>query len=295
MTAIVARLRYVPGPGDPPKHVLVNGHKIHLRLLQNVLWLIAAGFAALLIISGLYLVVFQIDWHWFFTFPSLFGHRWFIFGHHFHLQGPNLKHWWDNLFHKRWWREVRHGSRNAYEGVAALPLLKWAAFAGKRYWAEHVSGWSVVWRLPAALIAGAAGILAGLWVVVYGFAMLTQWKLHVAYTAPSDKVQELLFAVLGLVVAQATTRIWRPAASYIQGYWADQLAGLRTWAYGTPFAVRYPVLPPAMRERAQWLHDQGVLPQHRASWLKVAAPALLLAGIGLLITGLHARYGVPWK
>jgi len=45
-----------------PRHIKVNGHRIHLRLVQQLIWSLAAATAGAYIISAAYYLITQVHW-----------------------------------------------------------------------------------------------------------------------------------------------------------------------------------------------------------------------------------------
>ena len=90
----------------PPKHILVNGRRIRLRWLQQIIWSFLAANVGALIISALYYLFVELRWH---------------VGRHTILY---LKHDWDNLFRFHGWAADRHDLRNVYEALLATLFVK---------------------------------------------------------------------------------------------------------------------------------------------------------------------------
>src|SRR5262245_28222689 len=86
-------------PPAIPRHIKVNGHRIHLRLVQQLIWSLAAATAGAYVISAVYYLITQVDW-------TSNGHTVFY-----------LKHSWDHLINTSWWRVARHDIRDVYEGA----------------------------------------------------------------------------------------------------------------------------------------------------------------------------------
>ena len=73
----------------PPKHILVNGRRIRLRWLQQIIWSFLAANIGALIISALYYIFVEL--------------RWQVGGHTI----LDLKPKWDNLFSFQGWKTDR--------------------------------------------------------------------------------------------------------------------------------------------------------------------------------------------
>src|SRR5215510_4289887 len=89
-----------------PRHIKVNGHRIHLRLVQQLIWSFAAATAGAYVISAVYYLITQVDW-------TASGHPIFY-----------LKPSWDGLINASWWRVARHDIRDVYEGALATLFVK---------------------------------------------------------------------------------------------------------------------------------------------------------------------------
>ena len=103
MTTVTAALPAIP------RHIKVNGHRIHLRLVQQLIWSVAAATAGAYIISALYYLILEVK----------YGSFW-------------LKPGWDNLINTSWWTVARHDIRDVYEGALATLFVKSLMRTGRR-------------------------------------------------------------------------------------------------------------------------------------------------------------------
>lgn len=253
----------------PPKHILVCGHKIHLRLLQTLIWVGIGGFSAVLVASGIYYGVTQ----------------------------NVLKHAWDHLFTQAWWvnGDVRHlVGRGIPEGIVALPMIKWAASSWKKHYDDRpIPDWEIAVRLIAFLVAAMALAIFATWVVTFGWSEMIHHSLHVQYVTPTKRTQEYEAFAIGLIIGQATHWIWKPAARTIQLRVAE--ATVRVWRRTgkIPAWEEHPLTPPTMRERVAWMMRAGIHIRdvgNRALYVRWVLPAIGVVYFCLMGLGVYARY-----
>ena len=137
--------------------VHVNGHEIHFRREQMILWGVILGLCgAALVAGGYYLLLEQ---HWYIHVGS-FNH------------GSSLKLWWDNgmgFIHSNKWVNYRHGLRNLGEPAVAF-LAIGSLICKPKYWNVRLPGWQLVARLIVLIVVAVAAIVGGVW-------LLTSFKL----------------------------------------------------------------------------------------------------------------------
>jgi len=109
----------------PPKRILVNGRRIRLRWLQQIIWSLLAANVGALIISALYYIFVQI--------------RWQAGGHTILYLKPK----WDNLFSFQGWKADRHDLRNVYEALLATLFVK-SLLANWRKHNRRAPAWYVI-------------------------------------------------------------------------------------------------------------------------------------------------------
>ena len=128
----------------PPRHILVNGRRIRLRWLQQIIWSFLAANIGSLIISGLYYLFVQLRWH--------------VGGHTILYLKPD----WDHLFSFHGWTADRHDVRNVYEAVLATLFVK-SLLANWRKNDRRAPAWYVVISpFLIVIVAFASGFLFGL-------------------------------------------------------------------------------------------------------------------------------------
>ena len=262
----------------PPKDIHVGGHKIHFRFLQTRAWVLIMGIAGVCFVSGVYYALTQVHWFW---WP---GHSLFY-----------LKPGWDHLVHRTWWTDGtwRHGVRNIGEGLVALLLgLKALSASWKKHYSERLGGFDVFMRFIASLVLGMAIILASLWVVTFGVAMIRHGSLSVNYVKPAGKYIEYAYIAIGVAVGFVVTFLtWKPAGRMIQRYLAEFSA---SWWYRhnrMPLWIRLPLTSPELRERTVYLFTwQGAGERARGLWITYVFPFAVVVFLGFLGTGVFARW-----
>src|SRR5215470_16747557 len=200
----------------PPKRILVNGRRIRLRWLQQIIWSFLAANIGALIISALYYI-----------FVRLRGQV----GCHTILY---LKPKWDNLFSFQGWKTDRHDLRNVYEALLATLFVK-SLLANWRTHNRRAPAWYVVLSPIVIVVVAFPIVAAGIWLINYGLpylwhALVGHHVLHNTVHFPyqlawlgtylsSWRWQPLVIGVLaGLVVH----RVYAPAGNTVQLYFIER-------------------------------------------------------------------------
>jgi hypothetical protein len=270
--AVPARGR---GKKAKKKRPLVNGHPIHFRRTQQLVWtglsiLLGAGF-----IAGLYWLVLQQN------YLPLFH----LLGFHPHVSG-SLKLWWDNgmggLVRSVRWVFYRHGVRDG--GEPALWTMVGATLLGKASTHPRL--------LPGWMLALAPVLLLTLIVLgTLGITWLTQFG-PLSHVPNPLSWQEI---ALGALLGRMLHFLWAPIGNTVRYRVADNAAARA----GVPLWVRRPLLPPVWRElwaelRARY-EASGVslkerTDKHRQS--VVLVPAIVTVFLIIAIIGDLAKWGV---
>jgi hypothetical protein len=264
-----------------PRHIEVNGHRIHLRLLQQLIWSLAAATAGAYIISALYYLITQVHW-------SAGGHTVFY-----------LKPAWDGLFATRWWPVARHDVRDVYEGALATLLVKSLMANWKKSHGERADAFRLVTAPLVIIIAALPVVVAGIWVLNFGGPWLWHHTLHhrVLHLAVSMPAWLSTFLstwnwqplLIGIIAGQIVHRLYRPAGNTVQLFFIE-LGVNRTRASGVvPGWVRYPLAPPIARERFSWMIDHNVPVERHGAWIRVIAPVMTAILIALALYGAFIR------
>src|SRR5215471_8126272 len=109
-----------------PRHIKVNGNRIHLRLAQQLIWSLAAATAGAYVISALYYLIIEVHWS---------------YGGHTILY---LRSSWHGLINASWWEIARHDLRNVFEGVLATLFVKSLMANWKKAQGDTVGAFSLI-------------------------------------------------------------------------------------------------------------------------------------------------------
>jgi hypothetical protein len=275
---------------DVPRHIKVNGHRIHLRLVQQLLWSFAAATAGAYIISALYYLITQVHW-------TSGGHT-VIY----------LKPGWDGLFKTAWWPVARHDLRDVYEGVLATLLVKSLMANWKRKNLDEVGAFRLI-TAPLLVIGAALPIvLVGIWLV--NFAGPWGWHhtvghrvVHLAVHLPSWLDTYLSTwnwqpLIIGIIAGLVVHRLYRPIGNTVQLYFIERAVNRARATGSTPAWVRYPLTPPVVRERFAWMIENDIQVEKHGAWVKIVTPVMtaffiLLALYGAFIRLWLAKHGTP--
>jgi hypothetical protein len=275
---------------DVPRHIKVNGHRIHLRPVQQLLWSFAAATAGAYIISALYYLITQVDW-------TSGGHTLLY-----------LKPGWDGLLKTGWWPVARHDLRDVYEGVLATLLVKSLMANWKRKNLDEVGAFRLI-TAPLLVIGAALPIvLVGIWVV--NFAGPWVWHhtaghrvVHLAVHLPSWLDTYLSTwnwqpLIIGIIAGLVVHRLYRPIGNTVQLYFIERAVNRARATGSTPAWVRYPLTPPVVRERFAWMIENDIQVEKHGAWVKIVTPVMtaffiLLALYGAFIRLWLAKHGTP--
>jgi hypothetical protein len=279
-----------PSTPDVPRHIKVNGHRIHLRIVQQLIWTFAAATAGAYIISALYYLITQVHW---------------TSGGHTVLY---LKPGWDGLFKTAWWPVARHGLRDVYEGVLATLLVKSLMANWKRKNLDEVGAFRLI-TAPLLIIGAALPIvLLGIWVV--NFAGPWVWHhtvghriVHLAVHLPSWLDTYLSTwnwqpLVIGIIAGLVVHRLYRPIGNTVQLYFIERAVNRARATGSIPVWVRYPLTPPVVRERFAWMMEADIPVEKHGAWVDIVTPVMtaifiLLAIYGAFIRLWVAKHGTP--
>ena len=275
----------------PPKHILVNGRRIRLRWLQQIIWSFLAANIGALIISALYYIFVEL--------------RWQAGGHTILYLKPK----WDNLFSFQGWETDRHDLRNVYEALLATLFVK-SLLANWRKHNRRAPAWYVVLSPIVIVVVAFPIVAAGIWLINYGLPYL--WHaffghhllhnpVHFPYRLAwfgtylsSWRWQPLVIGVLaGLVVH----RVYAPAGNTVQLYFiersVDRARDAATASEENPsrHLPRWP-WPPVIRERAAWIMQSDQPVPDRTFNITWAVRIVVVVLTALAIYGAYVRYVV---
>jgi hypothetical protein len=273
----------------PPKHILVNGRRIRLRWLQQLIWSFLAANIGALIISALYYIFVQL--------------RWQVGGHTILYLKPK----WDGLFSFQGWKTDRHDLRNVYEALLATLFVK-SLLANWRKRNRRAPAWYVVLSPIIIVIVAFPIVAAGIWLINYGLPYL--WHavfghhvvhnpVHFPYRLAwlgtylsSWRWQPL---VIGIVAGLVVHRVYAPAGNTVQLHFIERsvdrardaaAAGEKNPSRHLP---RWP-WPPLIRERAAWIMQNDLPVPDRTHSIKWAVRTMIVVLTGLAIYGGYVRY-----
>lgn len=278
-----------------PKHPLINGRPIHLRLVQQIGWgfILGALFAA--VVAGVYAAITQVDWNigpW-----HLF---WFKPGFDNGL--------WGN-FKSASYALYRHGERDMGEpAFATFGLL--TVMAKAKYWGRRVATWRLFVTPPLVIVMAMSLILGAVWLTYFGLPQAFP-KAHAIWTNPHYPLVATL--VFGLVIGKLCHLVWAPVGAHINGdlidgsvYRYQHGKNLASTVLGTtmgePAWVTYPLAPPVVREHWTVVAQHDVAkPGANKAWgygvLFTAGAFFCLLGLTfhfvIGVAGLHVPYFSP--
>lgn len=284
MTAIATALPAIP------RHIKVNGHRIHLRLVQQLVWLFVAATAGAYVISALYYLITQVHW-------SSGGHTVLY-----------LKPSWDNLIKTSWWPVARHDVRDVYEGVLATLLARSLMANWKK---AHFARVGPVRLITAPLLITVVALpmmVAGIWLV--NFAGPWLWHhtlhhkvLHLAVALPAWLGTYLSTwnwqpTLIGILAGLVVHRVYRPVGNTVQLFFIERAVARARKSGRVPVWVRYPLAPPVVRERFAWMMENDIPVERHGIWITVITPVMttifvLLALYGGFIRLWFAKHGTP--
>ena len=194
----------------PPKHILVNGRRIRLRWLQQIVWSFLAANIGALIISALYYIFVQL--------------RWQAGGHTILYLKPK----WDNLFSFQGWKTDRHDLRNVYEALLATLFVK-SLLANWRKHNRRAPAWYVVLSPIIIVVVAFPIVAAGIWLINYALPYLwhavfghhvlhnpAHFPYHLAWLGTYLSSWRWQPLVIGIVAGLVVHRVYAPAGNTVQ-------------------------------------------------------------------------------
>jgi hypothetical protein len=277
----------------PPKHIEVEGHRIHLRLVQQLIWGIIAADIGAYIISAVYYLVLQ----------AKYGPIW-------------LKPGWDGLLTQPWWDPARHDIRDVYEGALATLLVKSLMANWSKKSRKHAGPLRVATSPLVIFLAALPIVVGGAWLLNVGgpaawhyFAhhgvlphrvtvppQATSWQPEwLATFLQTFNWQPLL---IGVLAGQVVHRLYAPVGDTVQLFFIERAIDRTRDTGRVPLWVRYPIAPPVVRERFAWLTAANAKVRDRSTGGNIAILAVtvifvILALYGAFIRLWFAKHGIP--
>jgi hypothetical protein len=273
----------------PPRHILVNGRRIRLRWLQQIIWSFLAANVGALIISALYYLFVELRWQ---------------AGGHTILY---LKPQWDKLFRFHGWTADRHDIRNVYEALLATLLVK-SLLANWRKNRWRAPAWYVVLS-PLLIVAAALPVVAaGIWLINYGLPDLWHaWLGHHTVHNPVHFPHQVTWLgtylsgypwqplLIGILAGLVVHRVYAPAGNAIQlhfiGRAVDKTRDAIEAGEQNPHRhLPHWPWPPVIRERAAWIMHNDLPVPDRTRNIRWAVRLTIVISAGLTIYGAYVRY-----
>ncbi|MBV9853557.1 MAG: hypothetical protein JOY82_03390 [Streptosporangiaceae bacterium] len=273
----------------PPRHILVNGKRIHLRWLQQIIWSFIAANVGVWIISALYYLFVQLRWH--------------AGGHTILYLKPN----WDHLFGFHGWAADRHDIRNVYEALLATLFVR-SLLANWRKKDRRAPAWYVAISPILIVVVAFPVVAAGILLINYGLpdlwhALFSHHALHNPVHMPQQWAWFGTYlsgfpwqpVVIGIIAGLVVHRVYAPAGNTVQLYFVGRSVDRTRDAVAAGeenphrHLPRWP-WPPVVRERAAWIMDSGQPVPDRTfniTWAVRIVTAVLTA---LAIYGAYVRY-----
>jgi hypothetical protein len=273
----------------PPKHILVNGRRIRLRWLQQIIWSALAANIGALIISALYYLFVELKWH---------------VGSHVFL---NLKYDWDHLFSFHGWIADRHDIRDVYEALLATLFVR-SLLANWRKNDRRAPAWYVAISPLVIVVVAFPVVAAGIWLINYGLP--DAWHALFVHHAVRDPVHMphslawlgTYFAgfpwqavVIGILAGLVVHRVYAPAGNTVQLYFIGRSVDKTRDGIAAGEKHPYRHLPrwpwaPVVRERAAWIMQNDLPVPDRSFDITTAVRILTVILAALAIYGGYVRY-----
>ena len=237
---------------QPPRHIKVNGRRIHLRWVQQVAWSVVGAAIGAYMVSTVYYLVTQVKW------PGTGGHTVLY-----------LKPAWDHLLPYKWWKPGRHDYRDCYEAVFATLFIR-SIIAKKKYWGHRV-GWLRLATAPLVIFVAAFPIIT-----------LGIWLVDILHLGPPGWLVTYQAILIGFVAAQVVHRIYAPVGNTVQLFFVEQ-------AIPGQHRPRWP-LPPVVRERYAWMTECRVPVKDYGAWFTVLVSVMVTVLLFLAAYGAYIRW-----
>jgi len=264
-----------------PRHVLVNGHRIRFRFVQQIAWSAAAATIGAYMVSAVYYLLFETRWH---------------AGGHTILY---LKPRWDHLLSYRWWQPARHDIRDVYEGVFATLFVRSLVAKWRRYHGARVGPVRMALSPLVIFLAALPVVLVGIWLIdISGPAL---WHhiaghrvLHAHVALPGWLSAYLSLwnwqpLLIGIAAGLVVHRVYRPVGNTVQLVMVERAVSRARRTGRQPVWVRLPLMPPVVRERFCYLTDDNIPVESHGRWIAVVTPVMVTVLFLLAAYGAYVR------
>jgi hypothetical protein len=263
--------------GKLPPKIPVFGKYIYLRRTQMILWSVVVGAVFAAIVAGGYYALLQTNWHAF-----------------------DLKNWWDSgmgFIHSKSWVLYRHGLRDLGEPAAATMGVM-TLLAKPKWWTVRVGAVRLATTPVVLVVLAVALIVGGIWLVDFGLpaawhGLFGNYHLTGWFTNALGKAS-FTTLLLGFLIGRVLHRVWAPVGATLQGYAVDRPVDKAKLSDRIPLWVKYPDVPPVIRERFSWTwdHDADVKARRPSRATKILMGVLIVLGVLLAFTGFVAHYWI---
>lgn len=244
---------------------LPNGHYIHARTVQTILWSVVAGLLGAGFIAGLYFGILEVNWHLFWLKPD-----------------------WDGLFKNSWWPTYRHIAFRDIPEPAFATLGVYTLLAKPKYWEKKVATWRLaVTPFAVIILTLALGVLGTYLLYFAPWAHNHQFSNVVMFHALGN-------LALGFIIGHAMRYLWLPVGATLQGRILEGGADRAAARHRAPLWVKQPLSPPVIRERFTKLYEAskgvvGDLYEHNTArkWFIFAGVVVFLVVTALGLTAEH--------
>jgi hypothetical protein len=279
-------------PLEPPRRIpVMSGKPILFRWFQQLIWLFLAANVGTLVISALYYLIIEVDWH--------IGHNVFL----------HLKPDWDHLFGFRGWAADRHDIRNVYEALLSTLFVR-SLLANWRKRDRRAPAWYVAISPVLIVVVAFPIVIAGIALINHGLpgawhALFAHHRLHNPLHMPRPLAWFGTYlsgyawqpTLIGIVAGLVVHRVYAPAGNTVQMYFigraVDRTRDAIEAGEDRPYRhlPRWP-WPPLIRERAAWIMHNDLSVPNRTYSIAIAVRIFMVVFGALAVYGIYVRYWI---
>jgi hypothetical protein len=277
---------------EPPRRIpVMSGKPIMFRWLQQLIWLFLVANIGTLVISALYYLIIEVNWH--------VGHHAFLY----------LKPDWDHLFSFHGWVADRHDIRNVYEALLSTLFVR-SLLANWRKRDRRGPAWYVAISPVLIVVVAFPIVIAGIALINHGLpdmwhALFSHHRLGNPVHMPRSLAWFGTYlagyawqpALVGIVAGLVVHRVYAPAGNTVQMYFIGRAVDRTRDAIAADeenpnrHLPRWP-WPPVIRERAAWIMHNDLPVPNRTYSIAVAVRIFVVVFGALAIYGTYVRYWV---